>query len=533
MPDITERNDIQYGSTPGFGGYNPFMVNPLTQGQATALANTTANTTTTTTTSSPTVANQTTSPYIPVGSTAGSALSDFTLDGKYRVQRMAMGGLAGIAGKVQGSGRGQDTQLVHMTPKEVEGLQALAQAHGGSLTINPTTGLPEAGFLSDILPTVVGAGVGVATGNPMLGAAVGGGLGMAMSGGNIQRGITSGMGAYGFGSLGAGLAGTGAGVLGAEAGNASLAQAFPGDINMPGIPNMDVAAQALKEGAITAPQYEAIAQQYSNAYANAANNAGAMGKLSSGLGATKLNSDFFSNNAIPLGAAGLGLLSTIGSGSSSGQGPATGGSGYIRPYTYSQTRNPLFGQPGQPYFIQKYTAQPVVSATQWGSQSLPTTTTMAEGGLASLSQNAMYPTAGTRDHAQYATPTQMPVSAEVLNAGYDPATDPYTGQMRFAQGGVMQSDLGGYSDGGRLLKGPGDGVSDSIPATIKGKQPARLADGEFVIPARVVSEIGNGSTDAGARKLYAMMDRVQNKRSTTAKKGNLAMDSKAEKVLPA
>ena len=531
MPDPTGRNDIQYSSTPDFGGYNPFMVNPLTQGQATALANTTANTTTTTTTSSPTTASQTTSPYIPVGTT-NAGLSDFTLDGKYRVQRMAMGGLAGIAGKVQGSGRGQDTQLVHMTPKEVEGLQALAQAHGGSLTINPTTGLPEAGFLSDILPTVVGAGVGVATGNPMLGAAVGGGLGMAMSGGNIQRGITSGMGAYGFGSLGAGLAGTGAGALGSAAGNASLAQAFPGDINMPGIPNMDVAAQALKEGAINPAQYEAIAQQYSGAYANAANNAGVMDKLSSGFGATKLNGDFFSNNAIPLGAAGLGLLSTIGSGSSSGQGPATGGSGYIRPYTYAQTRNPLFGQPGQPYFIQKYTAQPVVSAPQWGSQSLPTTT-MADGGLASLSENSMYPMSTTKDSTQYATPTQMPVSAEVVAAGYEPATAPYSGQMRFANGGIMQSDLGGYSDGGRLLKGPGDGVSDSIPATIKGKQPARLADGEFVIPARVVSEIGNGSTDAGARKLYAMMDRVQNKRTTTAKKGNVAMDSKAEKVLPA
>ena len=93
--------------------------------------------------------------------------------------------------------------------------------------------------------------------------------------------------------------------------------------------------------------------------------------------------------------------------------------------------------------------------------------------------------------------------------------------------------LGDYSDGGRLLKGPGDGVSDSIPASIGGRQPARLADGEFVIPARIVSELGNGSTDAGARKLYAMMDRIQRARSKTVGKERVAVDSRAEKMLPA
>jgi hypothetical protein len=73
--------------------------------------------------------------------------------------------------------------------------------------------------------------------------------------------------------------------------------------------------------------------------------------------------------------------------------------------------------------------------------------------------------------------------------------------------------LGGYSDGGRMLKGPGDGMSDSIPGVIAGKQPARLADGEFVIPADVVSHLGNGSTDAGAKQLYSMMDRVRKART--------------------
>ena len=107
------------------------------------------------------------------------------------------------------------------------------------------------------------------------------------------------------------------------------------------------------------------------------------------------------------------------------------------------------------------------------------------------------------------------------------------GETEFAANGGAMYSLGQYSDGGRLLRGPGDGVSDSIPAQIGAKQPARLADGEFVIPARIVSELGNGSTEAGARKLYAMMERVQNGRKKSVGKGKVAVDSKATKHLPA
>ena len=105
------------------------------------------------------------------------------------------------------------------------------------------------------------------------------------------------------------------------------------------------------------------------------------------------------------------------------------------------------------------------------------------------------------------------------------------GITALANGGMY--NLGSYSDGGRLLRGPGDGVSDDIPATIGEKQPARLADGEFVVPARIVSELGNGSTEAGARKLYAMMDRVQKARTKTVGKNKVAANSRADKYLPA
>jgi hypothetical protein len=107
------------------------------------------------------------------------------------------------------------------------------------------------------------------------------------------------------------------------------------------------------------------------------------------------------------------------------------------------------------------------------------------------------------------------------------------GSVGYAVGGGLGS-LGSYSDGGRLLRGPGDGVSDSIPASIgQSQQPARLADGEFVVPARIVSELGNGSTEAGARKLYAMMDRVQRARGKTTGKNRVAANTSADKYLPA
>lgn len=145
----------------------------------------------------------------------------------------------------------------------------------------------------------------------------------------------------------------------------------------------------------------------------------------------------------------------------------------------------------------------------------------------------------------YFTPVQYstgaaPVSAPV-QTNTDTDTDTGTKQTvpttpsretAAAAGGYMPSGiamLAAGGTGGRYLRGPGDGVSDSIPAKFeKSGQPARLADGEFVIDARTVSEIGNGSSEAGARKLYAMMDRVHKARKT-AQRGK---PSGADKYLP-
>jgi hypothetical protein len=133
--------------------------------------------------------------------------------------------------------------------------------------------------------------------------------------------------------------------------------------------------------------------------------------------------------------------------------------------------------------------------------------------------NTGYPMANIPPGA-YATPYQQPISRNVLTGSADTGVNPMTGEMQFVRGGI--ANLGRYSDyasGGRMLKGPGDGMSDDIPATIAGKQPARLANEEFVVPADVVSHLGNGSSEAGAKQLYKMMERVRKARTGNKKQG--------------
>jgi hypothetical protein len=195
------------------------------------------------------------------------------------------------------------------------------------------------------------------------------------------------------------------------------------------------------------------------------------------------------------------LMNKLGGGlGQSGQGVYKGYQGGIPKYTAERTMLPI----PQTVDVPARAAVPA-TATQTAIPAMPATTAPrrpGSGGITYFSPMTYTPTV-----ASTVTPTVTPL----------------------ASGGGI-SALGGYSDGGHLLRGPGDGVSDSIPATIGNKQPARLADGEFVIPARIVSEIGNGSTEAGAKKLYAMMDRIQGARKKSIK--NVAANTKADKYLP-
>ena len=159
------------------------------------------------------------------------------------------------------------------------------------------------------------------------------------------------------------------------------------------------------------------------------------------------------------------------------------------------------------------------SPTQWW-QSLSPEKKLMYGGAGGLGALALM-------NKQNTIPEQETYNGPLSRFRYNPdtyrpayaegggVTDIYVGEPTSAQpmarGGI--ADLGSYSDGGRLLKGPGDGMSDNIPATISNKRPARLADGEFVVPADVVSHLGNGSTDAGAKQLYSMMNKVRKART--------------------
>jgi len=111
--------------------------------------------------------------------------------------------------------------------------------------------------------------------------------------------------------------------------------------------------------------------------------------------------------------------------------------------------------------------------------------------------------------AYYNIPESEVRSYARSNYGLDLAGGGYLG---YAQGGMAQGR-------GYYLGGTTDGMADQIPATIDNMQPAALSDGEFVIPADVVSHLGNGNSDAGAKNLYSMMDRVRTDRTGNPNQG--------------
>lgn len=424
-------------------------------------------------------------------------------------------------------GRHGDSTLVHMNPKEVAGLQALAQSKGKSLSINPHTGLPEAFNLgqelgnatSGIGSTVTGAALAIAFPELaawQIAASVAATNYAATGGKDPTRSLMGGVGAYGGASL---------------AGNVMDAGAAATDTTgVSGAVGGEAGAEAVRQEALNnIPWYEKAATG-AQAIWNNPNTIQALGGYKV-LGAAALPGimDAARPKAMPTAA----------------QKPQM-----IRPYKFDYNlqnpNNPINTAyiPGQDTSERKWFAPTMVAQTPYQA---------ADGGIialagggpvelmsnqAAVGANTMYPMANMTTSA-FGTPYQTPQSTNMM-ANLAPSGGGTVGQMsgepnmqgtRLAAGGL--SDLGGYSDGGRLLRGPGDGVSDSIPAQIGDKQPARLADGEFVVPARIVSELGNGSTDAGARQLYKMMDRVQQARGKTTGKSKVAKNTNAAKYLPA
>ena len=462
-------------------------------------------------------------------------------------------------------GRGPDDTLVHMSRDEVKSLNDLAMAHGGQLTTNPHTGLPEASFLSSLLPMVAGAALGPAGFGLSAGMAgvAGGALGyLANPKGGLMGGLMAGLGAYGGAGLGESLAATG---MQEAAKQKAVEQTM-----------QEATKNAALEGTTLPSNYANLVQQQTftpalqgEALSNAlkgqsfTQNLGSMGE---GVKSAFTPGGFSNLTQNMGGASGMlktGLAAAAPALAQQTAAPAaaaaTGDKDMGQRYTYSANKATPLPAPDVPTYQdmmnkqgnfgaeQRYFANPEFKAVT--NDEAKNIYHFAGGGpveqmsnQATLGANTMYPMANMRTSA-FATPYQTPQSTNMM-AAMAPSGggtvnmmsgEPNMQGTRLAGGGISDAgyNLGGYSDGGRLLRGPGDGVSDSIPASIGHKQPARLADGEFVVPARIVSELGNGSTEAGARKLYAMLDRVQSARSKTVGKGKVAKNSRADKYLPA
>jgi len=167
------------------------------------------------------------------------------------------------------------------------------------------------------------------------------------------------------------------------------------------------------------------------------------------------------------------------------------------------------------------------------AQASPGLKLMATGGTVGVNQSTIS-SGGIQD--LYGTNDQTTGTQQLSKDGYgigrleklaSAGSNAKAADTFYAMGGPIAFAKGGHQG---YLDGNGDGMSDSIPATIEGKQPARLADGEFVIPADVVSHLGNGSSKAGSKQLYAMLDRIRKARTGHTKQGK---QIKPQKYMPA
>ena len=425
-------------------------------------------------------------------------------------------------------GRKGDTELVHMTKGEIKGLQALALAGGGSLSINPDTGLVEASFLKRMLPMIAGIGLNMMF--PGSGALIGLGVGglEAARTGDIGKGLMAGLGAYGGANIAQGLS------------TAATAGATTNAANL--------AAEAAASGSPTAGMVAATP-----APTFAQNAASTMEGAKSLFNTPGAATTFAKDNLMNIGAAAAPVLGD----EMTPKGPAIPGQPeedprYAgAPYRYNLAPNFSGYTPARPnpYYRPTglgYAKGGDIMMAQGGAyddEPMGDNPGMAAGGIAGYAAGGLkMKTMGLGEGMYRDTDTDTAslgaydaakkrMEKQYAVANLKPRDMPKSGIAKLGQMKAMaEGGLGGYSDGGRMLKGPGDGMSDSIPATIGRKQPARLADGEFVVPADVVSHLGNGSTDAGAKKLYSMMDKVRTARTGKKKQ---APAVKTDKYMPA
>jgi len=466
-------------------------------------------------------------------------------------------------------GRYGDTTLVHMNPQEVQGLQSLALANGTTMTRNPNTGMPEAfslgGALGSLIPMGVGAALTPFTG-PLGAGLLVGGLSYAMTG-DLGTGIMSGLGAYGGGSLADTFSKTGQA--------AAITGSTNAELNKEALSGL-TAKQATSGAAPGYGGYDPFTQAMS-------------GKAAGSLPALTTNSGFLAQN--PVATANLGTKATpkilqgesfgdkftrMGQNSQDYFGDVGRG---ISDLFDTKALTDVEGLTPEMENIRKGTSgyQRFLNAGGSGMQLASVPASAVMGGLEEkdIYGEPLVIPPDRRFYGPYGqlnlsgpTGLRLPMYAKeggavkgykgggglglkgLMNSGNTQGTmtNTSTGEVTdmseqsvldmLKQAGIVRYADGGMAnltpDQGKMLNGMGDGVSDDIPANIEGEQEAALSDGEFIVPARIVSELGNGSSDAGAEKLYAMIDRIQGARKQTiGTNKEYAKDTNAERYLPA
>jgi hypothetical protein len=416
---------------------------------------------------------------------------------QFRPRYAEGGNVSSTAQDLASRGRGGDTMLVHMAPHEVAGLNALARMQGTELTINPETGMPEAlklgklfKTLAPFIPFIPGVGqflapafgaLGMGGFSPLLQKAITsgviGGFTGPKGGFDLQRGLMQGITAYGLGSLQQNLAGPST-PTGTPTGTA-VSPEF-GAVDSVGVDSgFNIAEQAAQQPFATG----------ADAGFNIAESANVM---DGGLPPTSPTFD----------------------------------SGSMRPVS----QNLPYGQKGIPGLDPNVAAPPAPSG--FGEPMKTPTALLTTGlGVSSTADYDKLTSAGIAVKREKEEEDELYRRLFERTLGSVPVRS--GGLMKLAGGGMTYMEAGGTTGptgAPRDVTGTGDGMSDSVPASIEGVQEARLADGEFVIPADVVADIGNGSSDAGSKKLYDMMDRVRMARHDTTEQ---PPEIKAERLMPA
>jgi hypothetical protein len=445
-------------------------------------------------------------------------------------------------------GRHGDSMLMHVSPEEVAGLNALGKMTGHKLHTNPHTGMPEAfdfgDFFTSLLPTIAGialapgtaggslvaSGLGqtAAAAAPIVGGMATGALVAGAKGDDpLMGGLMGGLGGYGGGNLAKTFTSMGANAAAntANAANAAtsaggyttpaMEEALKKGVAGPMIPNAQAANTALLQPGTFNP---ALSQSIPGA--TVATMPTGSENLMSGI--KQLGSDPFGAGydafkqaggsafdlAAPIGMAGL-------AGAQEDMYPEADGSlEEKRKAEENKYKDPRTG------LLNLAQASPGLRLMATGGTVNTNSSTISSGGIQDL-YGTNDQTTGTQNLSKegYGIGRLNSLAAEGSRAKAADTFYAMGGPIAFAQGGHQ-----GYLDGA------GDGMSDSIPATIEGKQEARLADGEFVIPADVVSHIGNGSSKAGSKQLYAMLDRIRKARTGHTKQGK---EIKPHKYMPA